>query len=52
MGRQLMLLREKLSKSYYTFQFKAYVEVKKNWHSVCELNVKLQKNSGQHMFSY
>lgn len=51
MGRQLMLLCEKLNNSFYKFQFQAYVEVKKNWHSVCELHVQLQKNSGQHMFS-
>lgn len=51
MGRQLTLLCEKLNNSFYKFQLKAYVEVKKNWHSVCELNVKLQKNSRQYMLS-
>lgn len=43
----------KLNNSFYKFQLKAYTEVKKNWHSIRELNVKLLKkktNSGKHMF--
>lgn len=40
-GMLLMQLCEKLNNSFYKFQLKAYTEVKKNWHSIRELNVKL-----------